>query len=61
MKNLWQKDRKTVFKELYAMYLEEGYSSKEAKKLASKETDELLSEDESFAKYILDMSDEPYN
>ena len=42
MKNLWEKDRKTVYKELYSQYLQEGYSPKEAKKYASEETEEFM-------------------
>ena len=41
MKNLWEKDRKTIYKELLDLYLEEGYSRKEARKLATEETDEI--------------------
>ena len=41
MKNLWEKDRKTIFRELKQMYLDEGYSHKEAKRLAEQETNEI--------------------
>ena len=41
MKHLWEKDRKTIYKELLDLYLDEGYSKKEAKKLATEETDEI--------------------
>jgi len=58
MKNLWQKDRKTVYKELYLQYLEEGYSKKEAKKFASEETEEFMSFDEDFVKDIFSYQEE---
>lgn len=54
MKNLWVKDRKTVFRELYSTYMEEGYSSKDAKRLAKQETDEIMAEDQMFINDILD-------
>jgi hypothetical protein len=41
VRNLWDKDRKTIFKELYQQYLEEGYSKKESKKFAAIETEEF--------------------
>ncbi|MEK9694347.1 MAG: hypothetical protein VW270_01205 [Candidatus Poseidoniales archaeon] len=54
MKNLWVKDRKIVFRELYTTYIEEGYSNKEAKRLAKQEADELMAEDQMFINDILD-------
>lgn len=54
MKKLWVKDRKTIFRELYSTYLEEGYSDKEAKRLAKQEADELIAEEQVFVNYILD-------
>jgi hypothetical protein len=54
MKNLWVKDRKTVFRELYSTYMEEGYSSKDAKRLAKQEADEIMAEDQMFINDILD-------
>jgi len=58
MKNLWDKDRKIVFRELYTMYLEEGYSNKEAKRLAQEEANEMLADDSAFVKEILDGEEE---
>jgi len=57
MKNLWEKDRKTIYKELLDLYLEEGYSRKEARKLATEETDEIKSGDFSFVSNIMDEQD----
>ena len=58
MKNLWEKDRKTIFKELYQQYLEEGYSKKESKKFASIEMEEFMSIGEDFIKDIFYQQEE---
>jgi uncharacterized protein YdgA (DUF945 family) len=54
MKNLWVKDRKIVFRELYSTYIEEGYSTKDAKRLAKQEADEIMAEDQMFVNDIMD-------
>ena len=41
MDNLWNKDRKKLFRELYHQYLEEGYENKEAKRLAKEEAEDM--------------------
>jgi hypothetical protein len=53
MKNLWEKDRKTIFRELKQMYLEEGYSQKEAKRLATEETNEIKDADMMFVNKLM--------
>lgn len=58
MKNLWEKDRKTVYKELYSQYLQEGYSPKEAKKYASEETEEFMSGEADFVKELFSYQEE---
>ena len=47
--NLWDKDKKTIFRELYHQYLEEGYNQKEAKRMAKEEADEIYSDGVDFA------------
>ena len=47
--NLWNKDRKKLFRELYHQYMEEGYESKEAKRLAKEEAQDMMAEYEDFA------------
>jgi hypothetical protein len=47
--NLWDKDKKTIFRELYHQYLDEGYNQKDAKKLAKEEADEMYAEQIGFA------------
>jgi|TARA_Y100000033_G_scaffold49128_1_gene56964 hypothetical protein len=49
MRNLWEKDRKRLFRELYHQYMDEGYDSKEAKRMAKDEADEMMAEHEEFA------------
>ena len=58
MKNLWEKDRKTIYKELFNQYLEEGYTRKEAKKYATEETEEFMSGDTDFIKELFSYQDE---
>ena len=53
MKNLWEKDRKTIFRELKQMYLEEGYNHKEAKRLAEQETNEIKEADMTFVNSLM--------
>lgn len=53
--NLWTKDRKKLFRELYHQYLEEGYANKEAKRLAKEEAEEMMAENEDFVMNIADM------
>tara|TARA_R100000781_G_scaffold114825_1_gene87103 strand:- start:399 stop:578 length:180 start_codon:yes stop_codon:yes gene_type:complete len=53
MKNLWEKDRKTIFRQLKQMYLEEGYSHKEAKRLAEQETNEIKEADMTFVNSLM--------
>ena len=53
MQNLGEKDRKKIFKELYNQYIEEGYTSREAKQIAKEEADDRTGESESFAMNII--------
>jgi len=57
-RNLWSMDRKTIYREIYQQYLDEGYTAKEAKKLASEETSDMLDMSSEFVKDILDSSQE---
>ena len=44
MKNLWEKDRESLFRALTFDYISEGYSKREARKLAKQETDEIMTD-----------------
>jgi len=41
-KNLWQRERNNIFRDLVKQYVEEGYDSKEAKRLSKRELDEIM-------------------
>jgi hypothetical protein len=47
-KNLWQKERNNLFRDLVRQYSHEGYTQKESKKLAKKEIDEIMEDKEDF-------------
>ena len=57
MKKLWEKDRKTIFRELVKTYRNEGYTNKEAKRLAAEETEEIKQSDYIFVNSILEQED----
>lgn len=61
MQNLWEKDRKKLFRELFHQYLDEGYTSKEAKKLAKEEADEIQAENSLFAFNLAEQEDRDDN
>jgi UTP:GlnB (protein PII) uridylyltransferase len=48
-KNLWENDKKQLFRELYHQYIEEGYNQKEAKRMARQEAEEIYSDSIEFA------------
>ena len=47
-KNLWQKERSGLMRDLIREYVDEGYVYKEAKKLAKKEADNIMEDKVSF-------------
>tara|TARA_X000001388_G_scaffold73151_1_gene64559 strand:- start:2926 stop:3111 length:186 start_codon:yes stop_codon:yes gene_type:complete len=51
-KNLWQKERQYLFKDLVRQYMDEGYDSKEAKKFAKQELNEIMEDKEDFVQNI---------
>ena len=53
MTNLWQGSKKSLYKELYMQYLEEGYTSSEAKKLAKEEVADMIDTDTEFINEII--------
>jgi hypothetical protein len=52
-KNLWDRERNDIFKDLTRQYEEEGYSLKDAKRLAKKEVDEVMEDKEDIGNYLL--------
>jgi hypothetical protein len=55
-KNLWQKERNNIFRDLEKQYLEEGYGPKEARRLSKKELDEIMSDREDFVNRLWNQS-----
>ena len=51
-KNLWQKERSAIFRDLFRQYSEEGYNPKESRKLARLEADEIMQDKEDFVENI---------
>tara|TARA_R110002110_G_scaffold173855_3_gene376741 strand:+ start:1899 stop:2081 length:183 start_codon:yes stop_codon:yes gene_type:complete len=44
MKNLWDRDRSSLFNEITKEYLNEGYTRKESRRLARQETEEIMTD-----------------
>jgi|TARA_R110002020_G_scaffold21417_2_gene72748 hypothetical protein len=51
-KNLWQRERNNVFRHLVKQYINEGYSTREARSLAKQELDEVMEDKEDFVKTL---------
>jgi|TARA_Y100001951_G_C11252617_1_gene247391 hypothetical protein len=51
-KNLWQKERNNLFRNLVKQYSQEGYTQKESKKLAKQEINEIMEDKEDFVQNI---------
>ena len=47
-KNLWQQERRQLFRELVKQYVDEGYNQKESKRLAKMEINDIMEDKESF-------------
>jgi|TARA_R110000868_G_scaffold338196_2_gene598953 metal-responsive CopG/Arc/MetJ family transcriptional regulator len=47
-KNMWQKERSGMLRDLIREYIEEGYEHRDAKKIATKEVDALMEDRVSF-------------
>ncbi len=55
-KNLWDKERDSLFRELTLSYQEEGFSLKESRRLAKQETEEILSNSLDFVEDVITKS-----
>ena len=51
-RNLWQRERKELFRSLVGQYKSEGYNDKESRRLARLEADEIMDDKESFVEDI---------
>jgi len=47
-KNMWQKERSGMLRDLIREYVDEGYGHQDAKKIATKEVDNLMEDRVSF-------------
>tara|TARA_Y100001951_G_C11225803_1_gene231628 strand:- start:441 stop:632 length:192 start_codon:yes stop_codon:yes gene_type:complete len=47
-KNFIQKERQRLFRDITRQYQQEGYNTREAKRLAKREVDDIMSDKESF-------------
>jgi hypothetical protein len=48
MKSLLQKERQRIFREVTKQYQDEGYDKKESKRMAKQDTDDIMSDKETF-------------
>jgi|TARA_A100000172_G_scaffold65380_1_gene44901 hypothetical protein len=57
-KNLWERDRRRIFKKYLREYLSEGYDRNEAGVMAKREVDDVMSDQENFVKTLWNNQDE---
>jgi|TARA_R110000803_G_scaffold26593_1_gene62759 hypothetical protein len=57
-KNLWERDRRRIFKKYLREYLNEGYDRSEAGIMAKREVDDVMSDQENFVKTLWNNQDE---
>ena len=56
MKSFLQKERQRIFREVTKQYQDEGYDLKESKRMAKQDTDDIMSDKETFIdNYMNDM------
>ena len=55
-KNLWERDRDSLFRDLTKDYLNEGYSRKDARRLARRETEEIMTDGLDFIDDVVNKS-----
>ena len=57
-KNLWEKARKSIYRGLVREYQQEGYDVKEARRLASQETEEIMADKKFFVDSLIEVEEE---
>ena len=57
-KNLWDRDRKSIYKGLVKEYQQEGYDIKEARRMARQETDEIMAAKNLFVDTLIEVEEE---
>ena len=59
MKSFLQKERQRIFREVTKQYQDEGYDLKESKRMAKQDTDDIMSDKETFIdNYMNDIWEE---
>lgn len=53
-KQLWEQERNQMFWDLVREYKEDGYETKEAKRIAKKEVDEIMEDKKDLANRLFD-------
>tara|TARA_B100000949_G_C14216709_1_gene422674 strand:+ start:867 stop:1052 length:186 start_codon:yes stop_codon:yes gene_type:complete len=57
VKNIWDKERESLFREFTHDFMEEGYSKREARKMAKREVADIMAEKLDF---VADLVDETF-
>jgi hypothetical protein len=58
VKNLWERDRKSIYRGLLREYQKEGDDTKEARRLASQETEEIMADKKFFVDSLIEIEEE---
>ena len=61
MKNLWDNDKKKLYKEIYEDLIQEGYTPHEAKKYAREELADKIESDTDFINEIIKQEYDEYD
>ena len=58
VKNIWDKERETLFREFPQDFIEEGYSKREARRMAKHEVEDIMNEKLEFIEEIVEQSND---
>ena len=58
VKNIWDKERETLFREFTQDFIEEGYSKREARRMAKHEVEDIMNEKLEFIEEIVEQSND---
>ena len=57
-KNIWDKERETLFREFTQDFINEGYSKREARRMAKHEVEDIMNEKLEFIEEIVEQSND---
>ena len=57
-KNIWDKERETLFREFTQDFINEGYSKREARRMAKHEVEDIMTEKLQFIEEIVEQSND---